>query len=91
MMLGPFPLEEEEGGTPFEVLYGLDLARFGHSLDTPVPMMDTEVHGMPTGTSSKETSLETMDVNEQKSPVADDEQESGDVPHSPMTSAPMEL
>ena len=74
-MLGPFALEEEEGGTPFEVLYGLDLARFSHSLDTPAPTTDTEVHGMPMGKSPKETSLETMDINEQESPVADDEQE----------------
>ena len=37
------------------------------------------------GTSQKETSLETMDVNVKEETVTDDEQESGDVSHSPMT------
>ena len=47
--------------------------------------MNTEVNGMPMGTSPKETSLETMDVNKQENKVTDDEQGSGDILHSPMT------
>ena len=91
MMLEPSPVREEEGRAPFEFTYGLDLAKFSHSLDTPVLMMDIEVQGMPAGTSQSETSLETMDVNVQEDRVTDYEQESGDVLHSPMTSAMMEF
>ena len=76
-MLRPIPYEGEEGGTPLETLYGLDLARFGHSLDTSVPMMDHRVHGMPTGTSQQETSLETMDVDEAENQDAAGKIESG--------------
>ena len=49
-MLRPNP-DQGERGTPLETLYGLDLARFGHSLDISVPTMDHRVHGMPTGAS----------------------------------------
>ena len=46
---------------------------------------------MPTGTFQNETSLEMMDVDIQEDRVADDEQELGDVLHSPMTLAMMEF
>ena len=91
MMLEPSPVREEKGRTPFKFTYGLDLAKFSHSLDTPASMMDTEVQGMPMGTSQNEASLEMMDVDVQEDRVANDEQELGDVPHSPMTSAMMEF
>ena len=91
MMLGLIPIGEVEGGTPFELMYDLDLARFGYSLDTPALMMDIEVHGMPMGTSPNETSLETMYVDIQEDKVADNEQELGDVLLSPTTSAAMEF
>ena len=91
MMLEPSPAREEEGRTPFKFTYGLDVAKFGHSLDTPALMMDIEVQGMPMGTSQNETSLEMMDVDVQEDRVADDEQELGDIPHSPMTLAMMEF
>ena len=91
MMLEPSPVREEEGRTPFEFTYGLDLAKFGHSLDTPVLMIYIEVQGMPTWTSQNETSLEMMDVNVQEDRVANDELELGDIPHFPMTSAMMEF
>ena len=87
----PSPVGEDEGRTPFEFIYGLDLAKFGHSLDIPASTMDIEVQGMPVGTSQNKTSLETMEVNAQEERVADDEQEMGDVPHSPTTSATMEF
>ena len=53
--------------------------------------MDPEVQEMPTGTSQKETSLETMDVDIKEETVIDDEQECGDVQHSPMTPVGMEF
>ena len=62
-MLEPSPTRDDEGGTPLKLTYGLDLAKFGHSLDTPASAMDTEVQGMPMGTSQNGTSLETMDVD----------------------------
>ena len=40
MMLEPSPVKEEEGRAPFELTYGLNLAKFSHSLDTPALMMD---------------------------------------------------
>ena len=43
------------------------------------------------GTSPNETSLETMDVDVQEDRVADNKQESGDVPHSHMTPAAREF
>ena len=73
--LEPLPLQEKEGGTPFEFVYGLDLAMFGHSLDTSTLAMDLDLQGMPMGTSQNETGLETMDVNVQEDRVANDEQE----------------
>ena len=91
MMLEPSPVKEEERRAPFKFSYGLDLAKFGHSLDTPLSMIDIEVQGMPAGTSQNETSLEMMDVDIQEDRVADNEQELGDVPHSPTTSATMEF
>ena len=91
MTLEPSPIREEEGRTPFEFIYGLDLAKFGHSLDIPTLMMDIEVQGMPMGTSQNKTSLETMEVDAQEENIADDEQESGDVLHSPTTQAMMEF
>ena len=51
MILELLPVGKDEGRTPFEFIYGLDLAKFGHSLDTPALMMDIEVQGMPMGTS----------------------------------------
>ena len=54
-------------------------------------MMDIEVQGMPVRTSQNDTSLEIMEVNVQEENVADDEQESGDIPHTPMTPAMMEF
>ena len=36
----PLPIREKEGGTPFKFVYGLDLAMFGHSLDTSISTMD---------------------------------------------------
>ena len=54
-------------------------------------MMDIEVQGMPVGTSQNETSLEIMEVNVQEENVADNEQESGDILHTPMTPAMMEF
>ena len=51
MMLEPSPTGEGKGRTPLEFIYGLDLAKFGHDLDTPALTMDTEVQGMPMGTS----------------------------------------
>ena len=89
--LRPIPYEGEEGGTPLETLYGLDLARFGHSLDISVPMMDHRVHGMPTGASLQETSLKTMDVEEVESHDATGKAESEDVPLYPATPAGMEF
>ena len=53
--------------------------------------MDAVVHKMPTGVSHEETSLETMDVDKSEISNADDGQESGDVPHSPMIPASMEF
>ena len=91
MMLEPLPIREKEGGTPFKFIYGLDLAKFGHRLDTSASTMDLGVQRMPMGTSKNETSLETMDVDVQEDRVADDEQESGDVPHSPTTLVTMEV
>ena len=91
MTLRPIPHEGEEEGTPLETLYGLDLARFGHSLDISVPTMDHRVHGMPTGTSLQETSLETMDVDEADNQDAAGKTELGDVPLSPATPAAMEF
>ena len=90
-MLEPSPVREEEGRTSFKFIYGLDLAKFGHSLDIPTSTMDIEVQGMLAGTSQNEMSLETMEVNVQEEKVADDEQESGDVPHSPTIPATMEF
>ena len=84
-MLETLPIREIEGGTPLEFMYGLNLAMFGYSLDTSMPMMDPEVQEMSMGASQNETSLETMDVDVQEERVADDKQELGDVPHSPMT------
>ena len=89
--LRPIPCEGEEGGAPLETLYGLDLARFGHSLDISVPTMDHRVHGMPMGTSLQETSLETMDVDELDSQDAAGKLESEDVPLSPAAPAAMEF
>ena len=54
-------------------------------------MMDIEVQGMATGTSQNETSVEMMDVNVQEDRVANNEQESGDIPHSPTTLATIEF
>ena len=85
------PDEGEEGGTPLETLYGLDLARFGHSLDISVPTMDHRVHGMPMGASLQETSLETMDVDEAENQDATGKPELEDVPISPEIPAVMEL
>ena len=90
MTLEALPIREK-GGTPLEFTYGLNLAMFGYSLDTSMPTMDPEVQQMPMGTSQNETSLETMDVNVKEETVTDNEQESGDVPHSPMTPVAMEL
>ena len=87
----PSPIREEEGRSPFEFIYGLDLAKFGHSLDIPALTMDIEVQGMPVGTSQNKTSLETMEVDVQEEKVADDKQESGDVLHSPTTPVMMEF
>ena len=89
-MLEPSPVREE-GRTPFEFIYGLDLAKFGYSLDIPASTMDIEVQGMPVGTSQNETSLETMEVDVQEEKVADDKQESGDVLHPPTTPVTMEF
>ena len=89
--LRPIPYEGEEGGAPLETLYGLDLARFGHSLDISAPTMDHRVHGMPTGASLQETSLETMDVDEVDNQDAAGNLELEDVPLSPASSAAMEF
>ena len=89
--LRPIPYEGDEGGTPLETLYGLDLARFGHSLDISAPTMDHRVHGMPTGASLQETSLETMDVDDVDTQDAAGKIESEDVPSSPATPAAMEF
>ena len=89
--LRPIPYEGGEGGTPLEILYGLDLVRFSHSLDISAPTMDHRVHGMPTGASQQETSLETMDVNEVDTQDAAGKIESEDVPSSPATLAAMEF
>ena len=89
--LRPIPCEGEEEGTPLETLYGLDLARFGHSLDISAPTMDHRVHGMPTGASLQETSLETMDVNEVDSQDAAGKIEPEDIPLSPATPAAMDF
>ena len=91
MILEALPVREKEGGTPLEPVYGLDLAMFGHSLDTSTSTMDPEVQEMPMGTSQNETSLETMDVDVQKERVTDDEEELGDIMHSPMTPVTMEF
>ena len=91
MTLEALPVRENNGGTPLEPVYGLDLAMFSYSLDTSTSTMEPEVQEMPMGTSRNETSLETMDVNEQQERVADDEQESGDVPHSPTTPVTIEF
>ena len=64
---------------------------FGYSLDTSKSTMDPEVQEMPIGASQNETSLETMDVNVQEERVANDEQELGDVLHSPTTPVTMEF
>ena len=90
-MLRHIPDEGEEGRTPLETLYGLDLARFGHGLDISAPTMDHRVHRMPTGASLQETSLETMDVDEAEDPDAAGKPESEDVPISPETSATMDF
>ena len=89
--LEALPVSEKEGGTPLELTYGLNLAMFGYSLDTSTPTMDPEVQEMPMGTSQNETSLETMDVDIKEETVTDDEQELGDVPHSPMTPVAMKF
>ena len=89
--LRPIPYEGDEGGTPLETLYGLDLARFGHSLDISAPTMDHRVHGMPMGAPLQETSLETMDVDEVDTQDAAGKIESEDVPSSPATPAPMDF
>ena len=89
--LRPIPIKGEEGGTPLETLYGLDLARFGHSLDISATTMDHRVHRMPTGASPQETSLETMDVDEAENQNAAGTPESGDVPLSPAMPATMEF
>ena len=91
MTLEALPIWENNGGTPLEPVYGLDLAMFGYSLDTSTLTMDPEVQEMPMGASQNETSLETMDVNVQEERVADDEQELGDIPHSPTTPVTMEF
>ena len=88
-MLEALPIREKDGGTPLEAVYGLDLAMFDYSLDTSTSTMDPEVQEMPTGTSQNETSLETMDVNVKEETVTDNEQEPGDIPHSPMTPVAM--
>ena len=88
--LRPIP-DEGERGTPLETLYGLDLARFGHTFHISAPMMDHRVHRMPTGASPQEMSLETMDVDEAEDPDAPGKPESEDVPISPETSATMEF
>ena len=90
MILEALPVREKEGGTPLEPL-SLDLAMFGHSLDTSMLTMDPEVQEMPMGTSQNETSLETMDVDVQKERVTDDEEELGDILHSDMTPVTMEF
>ena len=84
-MLEALPIREKNGGTPLKLVYILDLATFGYSLETSMSMMDPEVQDMPMGTSQNETSLETMDVNVKKERVTDDEQESGDILYSPTT------
>ena len=91
MALEALPIREKEGGTPLKLTYGLNLATFGYSLDTSMLTMDPEVQEMPMGTSQNETSLETMDVDVKEETVTDDEQESGDVPHSPTTLVAMEF
>ena len=53
--------------------------------------MDHRVHGMPTGASLQETSLETMDVNEVDNQDAAGNLELEDVPLSPATLAAMEF
>ena len=64
---------------------------FGYSLETSMSMMDPEVQEVLTGATQNKTSLETMDVNIKEERVTDDEQESGDVPHSPKTPVVMEF
>ena len=85
------PDKGEAGGTPLETLYGMDLARFGHSLDILAPMMDHRVHGMPMGASLQETSLETMDVDKAEDQDVAGRLESGDVLLSPAAPAAMEF
>ena len=82
-MLEALPVREKDGGTPLELVYGLDLATFGYSLDTSTSRMDPEVQEMPTETSQNETRLETMDVDMEEENVTDDKWESGDVLPSP--------
>ena len=89
--LEALPIREKEGGTPLELTYGLNLAMFGYSLDTSMPMMDPKVQEMPMGTSQNETSLETMDVDVKEERVTDDEQKSGDIPYSPTIWVAMEF
>ena len=91
MMLEALPIREKGGGTPLELTYGLNLAMFGYSLDTSTPMIDPEVQEMPMGISRNETSLETMDVDVKEETVTNDEQELGDVLHSPTTPVAMEF
>ena len=91
MTLRHIPDEGEAGGTPLETLYGLDVARFGHSLDISVPTMDHRVQRMPTGASLQETSLGTMDVNEAEDQDAAGRSESGDILLSPAAPAAMEF
>ena len=48
-MLEALPIRENNGGTPLEPVYDLDLAMFGYSLDTSTSTMDPEVQEMPNG------------------------------------------
>ena len=91
MTLEALPIREKGGGTPLKLTYSLNLATFGYSLDTSMPTMDPEVQEMPMGTSQNKTSLETMDVDIKEEAVTDNEQESGDILHSPTTPVAMEF
>ena len=91
MMLEALPIRQKDGGTPLQPTNGLDLAVFSYSLDTSMVTMDPGVQEMLMGASQNETSLEIMDVNVKEERVTDDEQESGDVPHSPTTPVAMEF
>ena len=89
--LRPISTREMKEEHPWRHCTGLDLARFGHSLDISAPTMDHRVHGMPTGAPLQETSLETMEVDKLDTQDAAGKVESEDVPSSPATPAAMEF